>query len=100
MAYKNPKAYTRPEAMAKNTQLNKEERRLDEMYQHRMREIAGGGGVDPRRRIEFAEGGMVQEDPRAMANLPRQAIHMEYPKNPFFDTGAFNPPFFNMDYEV
>jgi hypothetical protein len=37
-------------------------------------------GVDPRRRIELAEGGMVREDRNAMANLPLQAIHTEYPE--------------------
>ena len=37
-------------------------------------------GVDPRRRIELAEGGMVREDRQAMANLPVQAIHTEYPE--------------------
>lgn len=48
-------------------------------------------GVDPRRRREVAEGGMVREDHNAMANLPRQAIHCEYPdrfgfrQNPYID---------------
>lgn len=37
-------------------------------------------GVDPRRRIELANGGMVREDRNAMANLPTQAIHTEYPE--------------------
>lgn len=35
--------------------------------------------VDPRRRVDLADGGMVREDRAAMANLPRQAIHCEYP---------------------
>lgn len=48
-------------------------------------------GVDPRRRREIADGGMVREDQNAMANLPRQAIHCEYPdefafrQNPYID---------------
>jgi hypothetical protein len=48
-------------------------------------------GVDPRRRREVADGGMVREDQNAMANLPRQAIHCEYPdrfafrQNPYID---------------
>lgn len=41
-------------------------------------------GVDPRRRRELADGGMVREDHVAMANLPRQAIHCEYPQSPFY----------------
>lgn len=37
------------------------------------------GGVDTRRKREVADGGMIREDNNAMANLPRQAIHCEYP---------------------
>lgn len=43
-------------------------------------------GVDPRRRIEIAEGGMIQEDNRAMANLSGEFIHKEYPRFSFFST--------------
>jgi len=43
-------------------------------------------GLDPRRKIEIAEGGMIREDQQAMANLPRQAIHCEYPQAPFYST--------------
>ena len=47
-------------------------------------------GIDPRRRQEMADGGMVRESKTEMANLPRQAIHTEYPPvgyyaNPFID---------------
>lgn len=41
-------------------------------------------GVDPRRREEIADGGMVREDHNAMANLPRQAIHCEFPQAPYY----------------
>jgi hypothetical protein len=92
-------AYTRPEARSKYEQLEKEERRLDELYAHRMNMIAGGGGVDPRRRKEFADGGMVQEDPRAMANCPTEPIHRELPKNPFYETGPLDPATSLCDYE-
>lgn len=37
-------------------------------------------GIDPRRYQEMADGGMVQEDPNAMANLSNQFIHTEYPQ--------------------
>ena len=49
------------------------------------------GGIDPLRRKEVAAGGMVREDRHAMANLPQQAIHAEYPDrfaaelSPFID---------------
>ncbi len=43
-------------------------------------------GIDPRRRVELAEGGMVREDQSAMANLPRKAIHCEYPQASFYQS--------------
>ncbi len=43
-------------------------------------------GIDPRRRQEMADGGIVREDQRAMANLSPKAIHHEYPKLPFYST--------------
>lgn len=49
------------------------------------------GGIDPLRRREVGDGGMVREDHNAMANLPMQAVHTEYPDrfashlSPFID---------------
>lgn len=47
-------------------------------------------GLDPRRRTEMADAGMVKEDDNAMANLSPAVIHREYPRsgyysNPFID---------------
>jgi hypothetical protein len=47
--------------------------------------------VDPRRRQELADGGMVREDRGAMANLSPKAISHEYPRlgyysNPYIDS--------------
>lgn len=36
-------------------------------------------GIDPRRRQEVADAGMIQEDQRCVANLPYEPIHEEYP---------------------
>jgi hypothetical protein len=44
------------------------------------------GGLDPRRRQEVSDGGMIEEDPRAMANCPTQAQHHEYPSAGYFTT--------------
>lgn len=41
-------------------------------------------GIDPRRRQELADAGMIREDHRQMANLPRQAIHHEYPQAGYY----------------
>ncbi len=37
------------------------------------------GGIDPRRRQEMADAGMIRPDMNAMANCPRQAINHEWP---------------------
>jgi hypothetical protein len=47
-------------------------------------------GLDPRRRQEVADSGMIRPDMKEMANCPRQAIHHEWPKiwyyqNPYID---------------
>lgn len=65
----------------------------NEMHIQRMRDVDFQyyGGLDPLRKREVADGGMVREDNNAMANLPRQAIHCEYPdrfafrQSPFID---------------
>lgn len=54
------------------------------------------GGLDPRRRNEIADGGMVQEDRQEMANLSRRFIHREYPRagyyaNPYIDDTVKGP---------
>jgi hypothetical protein len=51
------------------------------------------GNIDPRRRQELHDAFMVREDPNAMANLPRQAIHMEFNDNKFkYDELAAGSP--------
>lgn len=43
-------------------------------------------GLDPRRRQEAADAGMVREDDRAMSNLSNEFIHREYPRFPFYSS--------------
>ena len=43
-------------------------------------------GIDPRRRREVADSGMVQEDPNAVANLSPIPIHREYTRFGFYST--------------
>lgn len=64
------------------------EQERDQRAFERIKEMRGEfyGGIDPRRRKEIADGGMVKEDQKAMANLPRQAIHCEYPQAPFYQS--------------
>jgi hypothetical protein len=46
-------------------------------------------GTDPLRRQELADGGMVREDQNAMANLPEQAIHCQYPNQYFANLSPY-----------
>jgi len=43
-------------------------------------------GIDPRRRQEVAEAGMIQEDENALANLSPVPIHREYSREGFYTT--------------
>lgn len=37
-------------------------------------------GVDPRRRMEMVDSGMINEDPHAIANLPQHVVMRPYPR--------------------
>jgi len=61
-------------------------------------------GLDPRRRQEAADAGLVTEDPNAMANLPRMAQHHEWPTvsyydNPYIDDLVVSEPRNYFDYQ-
>jgi|SRR5579872_4108582 hypothetical protein len=43
-------------------------------------------GIDPRRRQEVADSGMVQEDHTQIANLSSRPIHTEYKRFGFYST--------------
>jgi hypothetical protein len=43
-------------------------------------------GIDPRRRQELADGGMIREDQNAMANLSPVAAHYEYPQAGYYQS--------------
>jgi hypothetical protein len=74
--------------------LNKEEARANERAFHRLRQMHNSfyDAIDPRRRVEYAEGGMVAEDHKAMANLSETPIHREYTKYP--RTAYYENPYF------
>ena len=69
--------------------FNRDEARAIRHAYERSRQIGGefGGGLDPRRRQEVADAGMIREDHTQMANLPRQAQHHEFEQNGY----AMNP---------
>ncbi len=82
------KSITRPEDREQYDAMYRKELRKRELAMERIRNINGSfyEGVDPRRRQELADGGLIREDQRAMANLPTRAIHHEYPRMTFWDT--------------
>lgn len=55
----------------------------DFIVQRNLEEDNFYGNIDPRRRQEIHDAYMVREDNRAMANLPRQAIHHEFNPDKF-----------------
>jgi hypothetical protein len=75
-------AMSRPGSEKEYGEASLYERRMNERAFHRAQQLESffWKGVDPRRRVEIAEGGMVKEDPRAMANLSESPIHREYPR--------------------
>lgn len=54
--------------------------RVEEMYS------SFYAGLDPRRRQEAADGGMLKEDTKAMANLSNTAVHREYPPAGYYQS--------------
>jgi hypothetical protein len=68
--------------------FNRDEDRSIANAYRRAREIGGefGGGLDPRRRQEVADAGLIREDHNAMANLPRMAQHHEFPAAGYYMT--------------
>ncbi len=51
-------------------------------HEHRGHKIRGGHyeGMDPRRRQEMEDAGMINEDHSAIANMPQGVIMREYPR--------------------
>jgi|SRR6266850_2814374 len=82
------RAIRRHEARDVYPEIYKLSQKRDQRAFARPRDLEGEffAGLDPRRRQELADGGMVQEDHRAMANLPREEIHHEYPQAGYYFT--------------
>lgn len=68
--------------------MNEKEIYRNDLTYERIREMRNDfyQGVDPRRREEIANGGMVHEDNRAMSNLPEYFVHREYPRYSFWSS--------------
>lgn len=65
------------------------ESRAEERHLFRMNKSMGAehyAGMDPRRRQEMEDAGMIQEDHRAIANLPQNVIMREWPKGGMYMT--------------
>ncbi len=78
----------RDEVRAEYSAMYQLEQRRDQRSFDRTQDMTNEfyAGVDPRRRQEVADGGMIREDRLAMANLPRQAQHHEYPQAGYYAT--------------
>lgn len=82
MAKKLVRQKSRKEVRATTEQMYKNEEANERANFERAQSAASAfyAGIDPRRRVEIADAGMVQEDPGAIANLPTRFIHTEYPR--------------------
>lgn len=85
---KRERSVKRPEIEADYSAFNKDQDRCIAYAYERARQIGGefGGGIDPRRRQEVADGGLIREDHTQMANLPRTAQHHEFPAAGYYMT--------------
>jgi hypothetical protein len=82
------RALRRHEVRAIYDLVYRDEQERDQRSFERVRDINGEfyAGLDPRRRQEIADGGMIREDQNQMANCPRMAMHHEYPQTPYYKT--------------
>jgi hypothetical protein len=82
------RALNRPEVRSIYGDVNNKLEAFDRDELSRVRDINSSffAGLDPRRRQEAADAGMVQEDHRAVANLSPRFINREYPREGFYFT--------------
>jgi hypothetical protein len=96
------RAPRRHEIRAEYAAVYQNEQRRNERAFARVRDMENEfyAGLDPRRKQEMADGGMVREDLKAMANLPRQAIHCEYPQSYYYATPYLDDSIRGTDDEI
>jgi hypothetical protein len=82
------RAKRRDEVRAEYSAMYQLEQRRDQRDFNRTQDMSNEfyAGVDPRRRQEVADGGMIREQHSAMANLPLKAQHHEYPQAGYYAT--------------
>ena len=82
------RALNRPEVRSISGDVTGKLEEYDRRELSRVRDIRSSffAGLDPRRRQEAADAGMVQEDDRAVANLSPNFINREYPREGFYCT--------------
>jgi hypothetical protein len=85
---KRERAVKRTEIENDYSALREDQDRCIRYAYERARQIGGeyGAGLDPRRRQEVADAGLIREDHTQMANLPRMAQHHEFPAAGYYMT--------------
>lgn len=78
----------RAETRYEYSRIQRENRDLQGLIEKRERDIGSyyWHGIDPRRKQEYADGGMVSEDKMAMSNLSEKGYQLQYPKVSFYAT--------------
>ena len=85
---KRVRAIKRPESRVRYENLEVKGEQYSNRALSRVEEMQSYfyAGLDPRRRQEMADGGMVKEDAQAMANLSNKAIHRQYANYPYYSS--------------
>lgn len=84
----NARAISRDEALAVYPNVESKSEMYSQRAYDRVEEMYSSfyAGLDPRRRQEMADGGMVKEDRAAIANLSEKPIHREYPPAGYYSS--------------
>jgi hypothetical protein len=73
-----------------NDEMKHEKDREGRGFMHNYHGLEKYAGMEPRRRQEMEDYGMISEDDRAIANLPQNVMIKPYPR-----TGPYNPEMLN-----
>lgn len=88
MARGDARPLSRRETRGADSDMQRDARRISERAFYRARQIGGEyyHGLDPRRRQEVADAGMIAEDQRATANLSPIPVIRAFPANNYYGT--------------
>jgi hypothetical protein len=86
--HKPPRAINRKEAREVYHNYEMKRDLTNQFMYDRTKELYSSfyGGIDPRRKGEMADAGMIHEDQTAMANLPKEGYQNQYPRAGYYSS--------------